>query len=244
MLGVVPIRAVSFDLFDTLVDLELSGAPLQESLRALYVAIRTYTDLDFEAFCQVARRADRELRDSRYPQGLEISTEERFAHLLGRLGIERPSLVGTLTGIHMGIIQGRVDVPPHHGEVLGRVRARVRVALCSNFTHAATARRILDESALVAHLDTVVISVDVGLRKPRPEIFQAVLQGLGTAPEETLHVGDNLRDDVAGAAASGMRTAWLTRRIGDPEGALAGHEGPRPDFVIGDLGDVVELLED
>ncbi len=237
------IRALSFDLFDTLVDLELSGAPLQETLAALHAALAPHTDLDLDGFAAAARAADRELRDDRYARGLEISSEERFAHILDRIGVAAPGLVETLTGIHMGVLRGRVTVPEHHAGVLRRLRQRAPAGLCSNFTHAPTARRILDEAALAPHLDPVVISVDVGLRKPRPEIFQALLEGLGSPPQATLHVGDSLQADVAGAAALGMRTAWLTRRVADPEAALAGYEGPPPDHVVSDVEEVLRLLD-
>lgn len=240
----MPIRALSFDLFDTLVDLELSGAPLQETLVALHAAVSPHSDLDLDGFAAAARAADRELREERYPKGVEIPTEERFAHILDRIGVAAPGLVDVLTGIHMGVVRGRVSVPDHHAGVLRRLRQRAPAGLCSNFTHAPTARRILDEAALAPHLDPIVISVDVGLRKPRPEIFRALLEGLGSAPEATLHVGDSLHADVAGAAALGIRTAWLTRRVADPEAALASYEGPPPDHVVADVEDVLRLLDD
>ena len=45
-------------------------------------------------------------------------------------------------------------------------------------------------------------------------------------PEELLHVGDNLVADIEGAATLGMRTVWLTRKVKDPDAALAAYEGP------------------
>jgi len=240
----MPIRALSFDLFDTLVDLDMSGVPLQETLGALHAAVAPHTSLDLAGFAAAARAADRELRKERHAEGLEIATEERFAVMLDRIGVCAPGLVETLTGVHMGVLRDRVSVPAHHAELLCRLRERVPVGLCSNFTHAPTARRILDESRLTVHLDPIVISVDVGLRKPRPEIFESLLRGLGCPPEATLHVGDNLRADVAGAAALGMRTAWLTRRVPDPDAALAAYGGPPPDHVIADLEEISPLLED
>jgi len=55
-------------------------------------------------------------------------------------------------------------------------------------------------------------------------------------------VGDSLRADVVGAAALGIKTAWLTRRVKDPRAALAEHTGPAPDFTIGDLAELPALL--
>ena len=45
--------------------------------------------------------------------------------------------------------------------------------------------------------------------KPRPEMFEAALTHLSLAPEQVLHVGDNLIKDVLGAHQCGMQTAWF-----------------------------------
>ena len=95
-----------------------------------------------------------------------------------------------------------------------------------------------------AHLDTVVISEDHGFRKPRPEIFESVLDALDVAPADALHVGDSLRADVGGASELGMRTAWITRRIEDPALALGAHAGPDPDFQIADLAELPRVLDE
>ncbi len=75
-----------------------------------------------------------------------------------------------------------------------------------------------------------------------PEIFEAALAALGVAPDEAVHVGDSLKADVAGAAALGIRTVWITRRIADPAEALAKYEGPAPDATIADLRELEACL--
>jgi FMN phosphatase YigB (HAD superfamily) len=241
----MPIRALSLDLFDTLVDLRFEpGATARTSAHSLHAAVAAHRDLDFEAFAEALRAVDRESRKMRYAEGLEVATEDRFACLLERLGIDHPDLAEELTRIHMGVIRSCVVVPEHHDDLLRELREHVQIGLCSNFSHAPTAHSILEEAGLRGRLDAVAISVDVGVRKPRREIFEAVLSGLCAAPEDTLHVGDNLHADVAGAASFGMRTAWITRRVADPDATLAGFEGPRPDFVLADLRELLPLVAD
>ncbi len=75
-------------------------------------------------------------------------------------------------------------------------------------------------------------------------MFDAVLGGLGARADETLHVGDSLRADVAGAAERGMRTTWITRCVPDPDAALAAFEGPRPEFIIADLRELIPLVSE
>ncbi len=237
------IRALSFDLFDTLVDLRWDAARGGvSSTRLLHRAVAEYAELELEGFSATLAEVDRSLREPRYAHGIEVPTIERFALLIERLGIEAPALPEQLTEIHMDVIRGQVELPPHHPELLQTLRRGVRVGLCSNFSHAPTAHRILRDFELASCLDAVVISEEIGLRKPRREIFEAVLEALETAPRETLHIGDSLRADVAGAAAVGMRTVWVTRCVSDPDAALADHEGPQPDWIVPDLDRLPELI--
>jgi putative hydrolase of the HAD superfamily len=67
-------------------------------------------------------------------------------------------------------------------------------------------RRELDELGVSPRVDTVVLSGEVGVRKPEPEIFERALTALGAAPAAALFVGDRLVDDVQGAAAAGLAT--------------------------------------
>ena len=57
-------------------------------------------------------------------------------------------------------------------------------------------------------MDVVLISEREGVRKPDAEIFHRGLTRLGVSPSDAWFVGDNPYDDVAGAAAAGLRSFW------------------------------------
>lgn len=246
------VRAVSFDLFDTLVDLrweelpstEHAGRRLPASTRAMHERLRRSADVSWEAFLEALVAGGRAFDESHYAQHREVPTQLRFADLLRRLRIEEPALADELTALHMETLRQGVEVLAHHREVLDGLRGGLRLGLCSNFSHSETALAVLDQARLRDCLDpdAIVVSDAFGLRKPRAEIFAEVLKRLGTVADETLHVGDSLRADVGGAAAAGVRTVWITRRIPDVGRALAEHKGPAPDFVIADLRELPELL--
>jgi putative hydrolase of the HAD superfamily len=245
------IRAVVFDLFDTLVDLSMHGLPRVEiggrsvpsTAGALHEVVANHSDVDFEQFIVALTEVDRAFRETRHAQGLELPTLERFEAVVDRLGIDAPELPEFLTETHMGMIRDQVSVPESHEQILGALARRVRLGLCSNFSHSAMALGLLDDCGFRSHLDALVISDAIGIRKPRAEIFEAVLGELGVAPEEALHVGDSLSADIGGAAPLGIRTAWITRCIADREAALRAHEGPSPDHVIADLAEIEGLLD-
>lgn len=73
-------------------------------------------------------------------------------------------------------------------------------------------RRIARELGLEASMDFVVISAEVGWRKPHGAIFEEALTRVGVAPGEALHVGDLYDEDIVGAHAAGLRAVYLDRR--------------------------------
>lgn len=253
------VRGIVFDLFDTLVDqnhdrlapVMVEGRKLGATTPGLHAEARDQfgIDLSILEFADRLRSTDQELRIDTIDQGIELSTLDRFIAFGLRLGLADAAGNGTdlvafgeaLTSVHMGALYAACTTPPHHEAVLMALSVNHKMGLCSNFSHAETARAILRDAEFDQHLDTIVISEEMGIRKPRPEIFEKVINDLGFAPDEILHVGDNLRADVEGAAAVGMRTVWITRQVKDPEAQMAAYDGPGPDFALENLMDLPVL---
>jgi putative hydrolase of the HAD superfamily len=80
-------------------------------------------------------------------------------------------------------------------------------------------------------VDALVISSEVGYRKPHPAFFQAVCERLSLAPQQVLCVGDDLENDVRGAQRAGLRAMLLDR------GTERSHDLPH----VPDLTALVEL---
>jgi 2-haloacid dehalogenase len=79
----------------------------------------------------------------------------------------------------------------------------------------------------------------VGFYKPRPEVYRAVLQKLGTAPERTLFVAGSA-SDVPGAKGVGMPVYWHNRVGLPPHGV--GRDDARPDFLEKSLEPLATLF--
>jgi putative hydrolase of the HAD superfamily len=98
------------------------------------------------------------------------------------------------------------DVEPS----LDRLRRHgLRLAVVSNWDY--RLNRILDERGIGTHFDAVLISADEGFEKPSTELFGRALERLSVAPQQALHVGDNLVEDVRGALDAGLHAAHLVR---------------------------------
>jgi HAD superfamily hydrolase (TIGR01509 family) len=67
-------------------------------------------------------------------------------------------------------------------------------------------RPVLEKQGLVERVDAVVLSSEVGKRKPHPAIFERALAELEVRPEVAVFVGDRLDADILGASRVGMKT--------------------------------------
>jgi HAD superfamily hydrolase (TIGR01549 family) len=97
-------------------------------------------------------------------------------------------------------------------------------------------RRKVELLGLEAELDAIGISEELGASKPDPAAFAATLELMGSAPHETVMVGDHLDWDVRGALAAGMRGAvWVA---GDEDE----REPPPGAMKVARLGEVPAAL--
>jgi putative hydrolase of the HAD superfamily len=64
---------------------------------------------------------------------------------------------------------------------------------------------------LAPWVDSLVISSEVGYRKPHPSFFRAACDHLGLPPERVLCVGDDVENDVRGAIRAGLAGLLLDR---------------------------------
>lgn len=76
--------------------------------------------------------------------------------------------------------------------------------------------------------------------KPSPAFFARALEALGTAPERTLMVGDDIRTDIGGAQGSGIRGVLV--RTGKYREDLVEAAGIAPSAVIDSIADLPRLL--
>jgi putative hydrolase of the HAD superfamily len=83
----------------------------------------------------------------------------------------------------------------------------LRLALVSNTASPEwLLQPVLERQGLVERVDAIVLSSEVGKRKPHPAIFERALSELDVRSDEALFVGDRLDADVFGASRVGMRT--------------------------------------
>ncbi|MCB0875375.1 MAG: HAD family phosphatase [Solirubrobacterales bacterium] len=131
-------------------------------------------------------------------------TDSEFEHDFGEmLGVPPEGLIDRLFG-GLAPEQAMIDA------VSSARAAGIRTGLISNSWGTG-----IYERAPLRIFDATVISGDVGLHKPQPEIYELGAERIGVDPSGCVFV-DDLRENVAGAEAVGM-TAILHR---EPAGTI------------------------
>lgn len=244
-------QAVALDLFDTLVKwdverlpvLELHGREIHSTLPLLLPHLekalgeRFHLDVVLQTFLDVTQEID----VVRRREGIEIPCRERFARTLQRLGVSSDGssdLAEELTRLHMSGVRSVTAAPAEYVAAVRQIAGSYRLGLVSNFDDSRTGHEIVEDTGVAELFEVVLISADVGFRKPDPRIFRRLLDLLKLPPAQVLFVGDMPREDLSGASSVGMPVAWLA----EGKGALP-EEIPPPDFTLSNLAALPSLLE-
>ena len=208
----MPLRAVVFDLDDTLLAATRARVRSNRFLRELGIHPLTW-------------RAVGDRWWERYVEG-EISSEElRHGRWLA-LGLEGEAAVAADTAWRA--VAFDLEFRTGARKLLREVRgAGLRTAILTNGT-IDPQRRKIEKHGLAALVDLVVVTEEIGVHKPDHRAFDHVLAGLDVGAKDAAMVGDDLRNDVDGALATGFRQAvWLARP------PIAHHPDPRVVVVNG-----------
>ncbi len=145
---------------------------------------------------------------------VEYSADYALVTLLAQLGYEDVSedLVERAMNTFFSFEESHWQAYPDSEAILCELSERgYRLALISNATYDPLIQRLVDKGGLRRWLDVVLSSAGVGIRKPRAEIFQKVLDQWGFSPLEAVMIGDMLQFDILGAHNIGMKgilAAW------------------------------------
>jgi putative hydrolase of the HAD superfamily len=230
---VVTTRAVVFDLDDTLI-IEVSYA-----MASLHEALGTLPGVDPVASEQPALDAVRSVwtKGADYQRCVELgfasweglwSTFEGNHHSVDGLITWAPiyraeawRAVGVALGIDdpglLAIADRRFEDAQRRGhpiiegmhDVIAEVGTHHPMGLITNGP-SDIQRLKLEQAELASTFAAEVISGELGVGKPEPEVFLGLLERLGATPEASLMVGDSWERDIEGGLAAGMSAVWIS----------------------------------
>ncbi|MFE3636631.1 HAD family hydrolase [Streptomyces sp. NPDC059168] len=185
-------------------------------------------------FCRLQGLSDEDeghlvgaLRERAYP-----ATFERLRQELGLEAQATDLWDNYVTGITAGVPR-RPDIV----EALDQLHeARWRLGILTN--GAADIQRAKIAAAGIAEaVDAIVISEEIGARKPEADAFHVAVARCGGTPwEEAWMVGDNPENDIRGAQAAGLGTIWVSHHRPWPD-----HLTP-PNHAVPDALSAIALL--
>lgn len=87
-------------------------------------------------------------------------------------------------------------------------RAGGKLYLLSN-AQACFTRGELEKLDLADKFDGIILSSEIGFKKPSKKFFDIAFEKFGLSPNECVYIGNDLRDDVQGARRAGMRSVYI-----------------------------------
>jgi putative hydrolase of the HAD superfamily len=201
-------KVVLLDLDDTLFDHTHSS---RSGLSALREAFASFARFELGALEKIHSK-NLEAMHALVLRG-EISVDEarlaRFRAIAADCGA--PSLdVEQLAVTYRAAYRRERRAVPGALELLAAVRTRAKVAVVTNNVVAEQIEK-LAHLGMTPLVDALVISEEVGVRKPDAAIFRIALARAAASADEAVMLGDSWGSDVLGARAAGIRAVWLNR---------------------------------
>jgi putative hydrolase of the HAD superfamily len=229
------IKAILFDIDDTLYDRNLSQSMILERIvkKLPHVFESLPMDRVLKAFLESDRVATDAFNAGAPSEGLRDARSRHFLRLLGA----KEDYADTITKIYVR------EYPHINSPVDGAVQLvkeasrRFKIGAVSNGLPDVQYRK-LETIGIRDAFTCIVLSEEIGIRKPDPRIFQKAADLLGVPSAACLYVGDSYDSDIVGAKAAGMTTCWLCRDEAFPE-------NPRvhTDFAVCSLEKLQRIIE-
>ncbi len=169
--------------------------------------------LQFERFYRPLVKGQRD-------EGQSTKEDERLAELAHEMGAE----FLRLTNKYFSVLPGAA-------EVVRELAKRCPLTIISNGFKEVQYYKFA-HSGLADCFAHTIVSEEVGINKPQPEIFRIALRLNGVTADEAVMIGDSYSSDIAGAKAAGIDQIWL-------------HDGPTTDetatYIVSKLSDTLNL---
>jgi putative hydrolase of the HAD superfamily len=231
------VKAVTFDLWNTLVH---NKRYIDYRLPSLAAFLSTNgVELDHDKLVEVDQAAFRYSSELHRISGRRhVHTSEIVGYLLESVGLARLDFNPLVKAYEEALLQDPPELKEGARETLEALYERVKIGIISDTgsNPGRVIRKVLRDYDVLRYFDATVFSDEVGFCKPNEVIFREALGKLGIKPEEAIHVGDILKNDVQGAKRVGMKTAWLktAEQVYTPEEA--------PDHTITNLTQLPPLI--
>ena len=211
-----------FDLYGTLIDIWTD-----ENQEELWDGISLLLG-DGEDKGQTVREEYLALcRDAYKGEGHELDLLSVFEKMLEKRNVDI-SVAASLAFEFRRLSMVRLKTFDGVENMLKELKKQGRVYLVSNAQSCFTIDE-LRTTGLYDLFDGILISSDVGVKKPFPDIFRLAFEKFGITPEESIYIGNDMRDDILGASRVGMKTMYIET---PQSGSYPDLDLPEPTYTV------------
>jgi len=203
MMAAFTVRAITLDLDDTLWPFAPISVQIEQAMDTFFRAHSPRTAQMYPPARMQALRARMFDQHPELAHDVEALRALTFTRALADSGGDADLLDAACEAFNTA--RNQVAFYPDTLDALARFCAQVPVAAITN-GNASVAR------IGIGDLFAFSLSAgEYGAAKPDAGIFHAACARLGFAPDEVLHVGDDVHADVLGAADAGLHSCWINR---------------------------------
>jgi HAD superfamily hydrolase (TIGR01549 family) len=228
-------KAVIFDYIGTLVN--CGGYNMEASRQKLYDALLAEGfEVDQDKFISAYILAHEKYRKVRYEALREVTNAVWVAEALGNLGFNVTAEDARVKAALNVFFQDFIDtLSLREGakKLIKQTQQQCKIGLISNFTYAPVIYKSLRKLGIDEFFNVVVVSEEVGWRKPSSKIFQEALSKLQVSADETVYVGDSPIEDIKGAKEAGLETVFVPSQFNSLKDLENSKQ--KPDYCAKDL---------
>jgi len=236
-------KAVIFDYIGTLINCR--NYTMEASKLRLHNALATEGFDVAETKCLDAYNAAHEkYRKVRYEQLREVTNAVWVTEALNNLGFEvtmNDCRIKAALNVFFQDFIDTLELRKGAKRLIHQAKEQGKVGLISNFTHAPVIHKSLKKVGIDELFDVIVVSEEVGWRKPSAHIFQDALNRLQIQACEAVYIGDSPIEDIKGAKQSGLRTIFVSSQFYTLKDLFDSKQ--EPNFIAQDLTTISPKLK-
>jgi HAD superfamily hydrolase (TIGR01549 family) len=237
-------KAVLLDYIGTLV--EPQNYTLETSKRNLHrVLCQVGLKSSRKEFMEAYAEAHEKYRKIRYRELREVTNAVWVSETLNNINCKthpKDLRLKTALNVFFQDFINSLKLRPQAKKLIKTAAENSRIGLVSNFTYAPAIYASLRKLGINQYFNAVLVSEEIGWRKPHRIIFDKALRILQVKAEETIFIGDSPTEDIGGAITLGIRTIFVESQFNK----LSNLQSCRikPDLAVQDPREVCNKLPD
>lgn len=223
-------KACMFDLYDTLVYIDRTAYEKKNQKMASLAGVKVDDFVSTWKSLVVPSNL-----------GLYPRTQDRVAKTLKLLGLSPDETIINAIALEEHKVLRESSLLYDDCENTLATLHKNHLKLCIVTNASPSVWNVIQDSKLSIWMDEIVVSSEVGVRKPEARIYEEAIRRLGVIPQQCIFIGDGNDCELEGAKAVGLTTVLIQRGSFRP--VINEQSSPiSVDFTIKNLNELLYIL--